>query len=437
MTPKAPPLLFFKNSTKFSGNTVLTPLKPAEYSKPTNKYWPTGKIMMPFNTNENVSMENLYRDKLPGTGTSIFAVMSRSAKENGAVNLSQGFPDFDIDRELIDLVHYYMKKGFNQYAPMPGVENLRKGIARKIMRSYGIQLDYETEITVTAGATQALFTAITAFVFPGDEVILLEPAYDSYVPAIRLAGGKPVFIPLQKPRFRIDWDQIGRAVTERTKMIILNTPNNPGGYIFSENDWKQLEAIVRNKNILVLSDEVYEHIIFDGHHHESGLKYPALGKQLLAVFSFGKTFHATGWKTGYVAGNASLMKLFRKVHQFNVFSVNTPVQYALADYIENPEKYDKLGRFYQAKRDFFIKALQNSRWKIIPTSGTYFILLDYSDISNETEKTFALRLSREFKIAAIPLSAFYHDNRNQNLLRFCFAKKEETLRKAIEILQKI
>ncbi len=391
---------------------------------------------MLFNTNEKECMEKIYHDKLPEVGTSIFAVMSALAKEHGAVNLSQGFPDFPIDAKLIDLVEKYMRAGKNQYAPMPGISELRKVISAKIKRIYGVNYDYKTEITVTAGATQALFTAIQAFVFPGDEVMIFEPAYDSYLPSVRLAGGVPVFIRLTKPGFKIDWDEVRSKVSSKTKMIIVNTPNNPGGYAFDRTDWQALIEITRNTGIIILSDEVYEHIIFDGLKHESGLQFKELRERLMAVFSFGKTFHATGWKIGYVVADEKLMHLFRKVHQFNVFSVNTPVQYALSEYMLDPDNYNHLSGLYQAKRDYFVKGLQDTAWKIIPTKGTYFILLDYSQISREKEFDFARMLTEKYRVASIPLSSFYHDGYNQQCLRFCFAKQENTLDKALEILRK-
>ncbi len=382
-------------------------------------------------------MENLYKDKLPGQGTSIFAVMSELARQTGAVNLSQGFPDFPVSSELIDSIYRFMREGKNQYAPMPGVPELRAVLSEKIKKLYRTAFDPETEITVTAGATQALFTAIQAFVDKDDEVIVFEPAYDSYVPAVMLAGGKPVFIRLTKPDFSIDWDEVKSKITPKTRLIIVNTPNNPGGYVFSPADWKALQEITASTRIIILSDEVYEHIIFDGQTHESGLKYPGLRERLLAVFSFGKTFHATGWKTGYAVGNEKLMRLFRKVHQFNVFSVNTPVQYALTQYLRNEQNYSTLPAFYQAKRDYFIKGLEHSRWKVIPTRGTYFILLDYSAISNEKEYDFAVRLTQQSGVASIPLSSFYHDAFDQQCLRFCFAKQQQTLDKALALLTKI
>ncbi len=382
-------------------------------------------------------MEKTFKSKLPGVGTSIFAVMSGLARREGAVNLSQGFPDFPIDPALIDLVYAYMKKGYNQYAPMPGVPQLRQAIARKIRRLYHTAVSPDDEITVTAGATQALFNTITALVHPGDEVIVFEPAYDSYVPAILLNGGRPVYVRLTKPDFRIRWDEVAEKISAQTRMIILNTPNNPGGYVLSDEDWQQLARLVRGKDIIILSDEVYEHIIFDGLSHQSILRYPELYARGVAVFSFGKTFHATGWKTGYTVAPPRLTEEIRKVHQFNVFAVNTPVQYALAEYLENPARYEGLPAFYQAKRDYFINGLKGSRWKVIPTRGTYFIGLDYSDISPLGDMDFAVKLTRDYKVASIPFSAFYHDGYDQHILRFCFAKQEETLDKALQILAKL
>ncbi len=389
------------------------------------------------NINVNGFTENLWKDKLPQTGISIFALMSGLARREKAVNLSQGFPDFDIDPELIRLVNVYMKKGYNQYAPMPGVPELRQAIARKIKNSYNRIIDRETEITVTAGATQALFVLISAWVHPGDEVIVFEPAYDSYVPVIRLNSGKPVYIRLQKPAFSINWDEVENKITSRTRLIIVNTPNNPGGYVFSDKDWKRLEKIAAKYSLAVLSDEVYEHIVFDGLPHRSILQYPELYKQGAAVFSFGKTFHATGWKTGYIVAPPRITALARKIHQFNVFAVNTPVQYALAEYMQNENHYNKLPDFYQEKRDYFINALQGSRWQPVPTHGTYFIALDYSRISDEPDFDFARRLTRDHKVASIPMSFFYHNRFDQQLLRFCFAKRKETLDKALEILSGI
>ena len=375
--------------------------------------------------------------KLPETETSIFAVMSGLATKYGAINLSQGFPDFPVSRDLISLVNKYMLADKNQYAPMPGVLELRRAIARKVLKSYGREVDPEMEITVTAGATQALFTAITAFTGEGDEVIIFEPAYDSYAPAVKLNGGVCRHISLSAPDFKIDWELVKATVNYKTKLIIINTPNNPGGFVFTEADMKALEDLTSGTDIVVISDEVYEHIIFDGLIHESALKFNELYQRTLAVYSFGKTFHATGWKTGYVIAPEKLTNEFRKVHQFNVFSVNTPVQYALAEYLQNPDNYLQLPAFYQAKRDFFVEHLKGSRFKVIPSHGTYFQLLDYSEISGMSEFDFAVWMTKEKGVAAIPVSSFYHDKKNQKILRFAFPKEEETLLKATEILKQI
>jgi len=330
-----------------------------------------------------------------------------------------------------------MLKDKNQYAPMPGVLELRKSIQKKIKKLYQKNIEIEKEITITAGATQALFTAITAFVQKGDEVIIFEPAYDSYDPAIQLNGGITKYISLSAPDFKIDWNIVKDNITNKTKLIIINTPNNPGGYIFTKDDMQRLNEITRNTNIIVISDEVYEHIIFDQLTHQSVLKFDELYQRSIAVYSFGKTFHATGWKIGYVIGPEILINEFKKVHQFNVFSVNTPIQYALADYLKNEQNYLNLPFFYQKKRDYFVEKIKNSRFKIIPTHGTYFQLLDYSNISTMNEFDFAIWLTKEKGVASIPVSSFYHNQRNQQLLRFAFPKEENTLDKAAEILNKI
>ncbi len=375
--------------------------------------------------------------KLPNVGTSIFAVMSKLASENKAINLSQGFPDYPISEKLIARVNHYMKKGFNQYAPMPGVPDLRNAIAAKVHRSYQLNYDPDTEITITAGATQALFTAIAAFVKEGDEVIIFEPAYDSYAPAVRLQGGLVKFARLVRPGFGIQWDDVTKMVTNHTRMIIINSPHNPSGSVMKHDDMKQLELLTNNRDIIVLSDEVYEHLIFDGNRHYSACLFPDLASRSLIVGSFGKTFHATGWKTGFVLAPANLTAEFRKIHQFNVFAANTPIQYALADMLKDEETITGLPAFFQARRDLFASLINKSRFKPLPSEGTYFQLLDYSDISNLSEKEFATWLVSEHKLAVIPLSAFYHDQLNQHLVRVCFAKTDETLSKAAEILCKI
>lgn len=377
------------------------------------------------------------QSKLPRTETSIFAVMSGLANQYGAINLSQGFPDFPVCRELINLVHQNMLADRNQYAPMPGVPKLRQAIADKVKRLYNKNINPDTDITVTAGATQALFTAITAFIHQGDEAIIFEPAYDSYDPSIKLNGGMTRYISLSSPDFKIDWQQVKDTINDKTKLIIINTPNNPGGFVFTKDDMLQLTAITRDTDIVVISDEVYEHIIFDGLQHQSALKFEELFQRTIAVYSFGKTFHATGWKTGYVIAPENLMTEFRKVHQFNVFSVNTPIQYALATYLQNPENYLSLPAFYQQKRNFFVNHIKDSRFKVIPSHGTYFQLLDYSAISDLPEYDFAVWLTKEKGVAAIPVSSFYHDKKNQQILRFAFPKQEDTLLKAAEILNNI
>lgn len=375
--------------------------------------------------------------KLPGVETSIFAVMSGLANQHKAINLSQGFPDFPVSEKLISSIHKKMKAGLNQYAPMPGVAEFREQIVKKAYKTYGIEYNVDSEVTVTAGATQALFTAITAFIREEDEVIVFEPAYDSYGPAVRLNGGVVKYSQLRLPDYHIDWQEVALMITHRTKMIIINTPHNPSGSVLSEEDMLQLQKITKNTDIIILSDEVYEHIIFDGKKHESVCAYPELTERSLVVGSFGKTFHATGWKMGFVFAPENLMKEFRKVHQFNVFAVNTPIQHALAVYMMDPENYLHLGEFYQQKRDFFTERVKGSRFKIIPSYGTYFQLLDYSAISEEKEMDFATRLIIEFGLASIPVSAFYQKKDDNKILRFCFAKNEETIEKAAEILCKI
>jgi methionine aminotransferase len=372
--------------------------------------------------------------KMPHAGTTIFTVMSALAAEHQAINLSQGFPDFDVSEELIDLVHQMMKRGYNQYAPMPGIRPLREMIAQKVRKRYSARMDPDAEITITAGGTQAIFTAITAMVQTGDEVILFDPAYDCYAPAIELCGGIPVRLQLTPPAFSIDWEQVKRAINARTRMILINTPHNPTGSILTTRDMQQLEKITRHTDIIILSDEVYEHIIFDGAEHESILRFPALAARSFVVFSFGKTFHATGWKCGYVLAPAPLMAEFRKVHQFNVFSVNTPLQYALAVFMEDEKNYAGIETMYQEKRNRFLNLMKPSRFKPLPCHGSYFLLFDYSDISDEPDTAFARRLTMEYKVASIPVSVFYQQPPEYRLLRFCFAKKDETLQMAAERL---
>lgn len=375
--------------------------------------------------------------KLPGVETSIFAVMSKMANDHKAINLAQGFPDFEVSPELIDMISQNMREGNNQYAPMPGLPQLREQIVEKIKKTYNVEYNPETEVTVTSGATQALFTAISAFVRDDDEVIIFEPAYDSYSPAIKLNRGIVKYAKLRLPDYHIDWTEVSRMISHRTRMIILNTPHNPTGAVLSKKDLDALHKLTKNTDIVILSDEVYEHIIFDKKKHFSLSAYPGLAERSIVVASFGKTFHATGWKMGYAVAPENLMKEFRKTHQFIVFTVNTPIQYALAEYLKDDANYKALGKFYQKKRDYFLSLISTSRFKPVPSSGTYFQVLDYSDISDEGEMEFATRLIEEFGVASVPVSAFYHKKDDHKMLRFCFAKKDETLEKAAEILCKI
>ncbi|MBU1014257.1 MAG: aminotransferase class I/II-fold pyridoxal phosphate-dependent enzyme [Bacteroidetes bacterium] len=384
-----------------------------------------------------LDFEGRLSTKLPNVGTSIFAVMSKMANEHNAINLSQGFPDFPVSAELIELIHHYMKNGYNQYAPMPGVPALRAQIVKKVKDIYGAEYNADSEITVTAGATQAIYTAISAIIRDEDEAIIFEPAYDSYAPSIRLNGGTVKYARLLLPDYSIDWDELPRLITHRTKLIIINTPHNPTGSVLKSSDILQLEALTKETDIIVISDEVYEHLIFDNLQHESVCKYPELARRSFVIASFGKTFHATGWKMGYVLAPEKLMNEFRKVHQFNVFTVNTPIQYAIADFISKKKNYNKLHSFYEQKRDYFADKIRTSRFRIVPCFGTYFQLLDYRDISDKPEMEFAKELIKKFGIASIPVSSFYHDGMESKRLRFCFAKQKETLNKAAEILCKI
>lgn len=375
--------------------------------------------------------------KLPHVGTTIFTVMSALANACGAINLSQGFPNFPSPEKLNELVCQYMRKGFNQYAPMAGVPLLRERLAAKAEALYGFPLHPDTEVTITAGATQAIFTAISAFVHAGDEVILLEPAYDSYRPSVEVNGGVAIPYDLKAPHYRPVWEEIAALVTPRTRMIVINTPHNPTGTTLKEADMQALARLTAGTDILVLSDEVYEHLIYDGKPHQSVLRYPELRQRSLAVYSFGKTFHNTGWKIGYCLAPEALTAEFRKVHQFNVFSVNTPMQHALADYLGDADTYLSLPAFYQQKRDFFLDAMRGSRLRHLPCEGTYFCTFDYSAISREPDTEFSKRMTREFGVAAIPVSVFYSDGRDDHIIRLCFAKTEETLEKAGALLRKI
>ena len=381
--------------------------------------------------------KNAIQSKLPHVGTTIFTVMSKLANECKAINLSQGFPDFESSQELISLVNENMKKGFNQYAPIQGILPLRERIAEKMEKLYSAKYNPDTEITITAGGTQALYTAITAMVREGDEVIIFAPAYDCYAPAVELCGGRPVYVQLDYPKYSINWDRVRKLFNHNTKMIIINTPHNPTGTILTAQDMTKLEHITKDTNILVVSDEVYEHILFDGFEHQSVARFPKLAERSFIIYSFGKTFHNTGWKMGYVLAPENLMVEFRKVHQFNVFSVNTPIQYALAEFMKNEKNYTGMPQFYQKKRDFFNSRLKNSKFSIIPSAGTYFQLLDYSKITKEKDTDFAVRLTKEFGVASIPISVFYQKNMESKALRFCFAKTDETLEKASEILCRV
>lgn len=379
----------------------------------------------------------LTTSKLPHTGTTIFTVMSALAKQHDAINLSQGFPDFSSSERLLQLVNEYMQAGYNQYAPMAGVPPLLEQIADKIHRLYDLAVDASKEITITAGATQALFTAITTFIHPGDEVIIFEPAYDSYRPAVELNGGIVVGHALRAPDYRIDWEAVKRSISSRTRMIIINSPHNPTGMVMDRSDMEALIRITRGTNILVLSDEVYEHIIFDEHEHQSVLRYPELWQRCLATYSFGKTFHNTGWKVGYCVAREELMSEFRKVHQFNVFSVNTPIQHALADFLKDPASYQSLPGFFQQKRDFFLRQMQGSRLRPLACDGTYYCLFDYADISDRPDREFAEWMTREIGVAAIPVSVFYAEKNDDRVIRLCFAKRESTLAAAAERLRSI
>jgi methionine aminotransferase len=375
-----------------------------------------------------------HASKLPHVGTTIFTVMSKLAQECGAINLSQGFPDFPIDEALTDLVEKAMRAGHNQYAPMPGVPALREAIVAKVQRSYGFAYDAEAEVTVTAGGTQAIFTALAASVHPGDEVIIVDPAYDCYAPTVELFGGRPVHVRLGGD-MRFDAEAVKAAITPRTRMLMINTPHNPAGTILRDADMRRIAEMLRGTDILLLSDEVYEHLVFDGEPHASAIRYPDLRERAFVIFSFGKVFHATGWKMGYALAPRELMAGFRRVHQFNVFSANTPVQHALAEYLKEPANYASVPGFYEEKRDRFLVGLRASRFEPLACEGSYFQLADYSRISDEPDVEFARRLAREHGVAAIPISVFYKEPPpGQRILRFCFAKREETLDNAIEQL---
>ena len=376
--------------------------------------------------------------KLPQVGTTIFTVMSQLALDHDAINLSQGFPDFSAPTELLERVSYHLNAGHNQYAPMAGAPELLRQIGIKVNRTYHRQVDTDSEITVTSGGTEALFSAVQAFVTPGQQVIVFDPAYDSYEPAVTLAGGKTVHLPLVTPAFSVDWDRVRDAINPKTRMIILNSPHNPPGAVLSAEDLNILAELVRDTSIILLSDEVYEHIIFDGHTHQTLLKHDELAQRCLVVSSFGKTYHATGWKVGYCIAPAQLMVEFRRVHQFVQFCVVTPIQLALADYLHSaPQHYLQLHNFYQEKRNLFCRLMASSRLSFTPSAGTYFQLMDYSALTNENDVNYTRRLTTEVGVATIPISVFYESPPEQRLLRFCFAKHDSTLERAAEILCEI
>ncbi len=377
------------------------------------------------------------QSKLPQVGTTIFTVMSALATEKGAVNLGQGFPDFDCDPQLVSAVTQAMTQGHNQYPPMPGIPALRAAVAAKMLALHGKQYDANAEITITAGATQAIITAIFAVVHPGDEVIVLEPCYDSYVPNIELAGGTVVRVPLTPGTFRPDFDKISAAISSKTRAILINSPHNPSATVWTRAEMLRLQELLAPTNVLLISDEVYEHMVFDGQPHESAARFAGLAARAFVVSSFGKTYHVTGWKVGTVAAPASLTAEFRKVHQFNVFTVNTPVQHALASYMANPAPYLNLPAFYQRKRDLFLDGIRKTRLKPLHTQGSYFQCVDISAVSDLSEAEFCKWLTSEIGVAAIPLSAFYGNSFDQRVVRFCFAKKDATLHSALERLQKL
>ncbi len=375
--------------------------------------------------------------KLPNVETTIFTVMSALANKHKALNLSQGFPNFKSDQKLINLVTNAMNSGHNQYAPMPGSLALRESITAKFNLLYNSSYNPNSEITITAGATQAIYSIISTFVRTTDEVIIFRPAYDCYEPTIALNGGKTISVQLEAPQYNINWEEVKHKINSYTKMIIINTPQNPSGSVFAKSDMLQLQELTKNTNIIVLSDEVYEHIIFDGEHHQSICLFPDLKSRSFIVASFGKTFHNTGWKMGYACAPKVLMEEFKKVHQFNVFCVNHPIQIALAEYLKDSNHYLKLSQFYQEKRDLFLSLIKDSRFKFLPAKGTYFQVLDYSEITNENDIEFAKRLTIENGIASIPLSVFNDNNLDNKVLRFCFAKTDDTLKQAAEILNQI
>ena len=375
--------------------------------------------------------------KLPDVGTTIFTVMSALATEYNAVNLGQGFPDYAMSEELISLVNEAMKEGYNQYVPMQGYLPLREALAEKVQYLYETIVDPQTQITITPGGTYAIYTALTTVLQPGDEVIIFEPAYDSYIPNVEVNGAIPVLIDLDFPEYKIDWDKVRQKISHKTKLIMLNSPHNPTGAVLSENDMNELRSIVKNTNIFICSDEVYEHLIFDNIPHQSMLRYPDLLERSFVCFSFGKVYHCTGWKLGYCVSSPDLMKEFRKVHQFNCFSCNTPSQVGLSKFLGNRDVYLSLSSFMQGKRDYFISLMKHTKFEMLNSRGSYFICANYDGISSESDKDFSIRITKEYGVTTIPVSVFYQSGTDNKVVRFCFAKKNETLDAAVERLTKI
>lgn len=385
----------------------------------------------------NPDMTPTLYSKLPDVGTTIFTVMSGLATEYGAINLGQGFPDFPMSEALVNKVTEVMQQGYNQYVPMQGYLPLREALADKADFLYGAKLDPASQITITPGGTYAIYTALTTILRPGDEVIVFEPAYDSYIPNIEVNGAVAVRIPLEFPGYSVNWEKVKKAITVRTRAIVINSPHNPTGAVLTESDLRSLADLTRDTQIFVVSDEVYEHLIFDGIPHQSVLRYPELMERSFVCFSFGKTYHCTGWKLGYCISAPALMAEFRKVHQFNCFCCHTPSQVALAEYLRNREAYLELPAFLQRKRDYFIHLMKDTRFDLLQSSGSYFICASYSRISNESDKDFSIRITKEHGVATIPVSAFYKEGNDNKVIRFCFAKKESTLEEAVERLKKV
>ncbi|QHV94397.1 methionine aminotransferase [Spirosoma endbachense] len=385
----------------------------------------------------NTTLGTGLQSKLPHVGTTIFTVMSKLAAETGAINLSQGFPGFDCSPELVSLVERYLRKGFNQYAPMTGVPALREALAQKAFDQYRVAYDPDTEVTVTSGATEALFAAITAVIRPGDEVIVFEPAYDSYVPAIELNGGVPVYVTLTPPDYQIDWQEVSQKITDKTRLILVNTPHNPTGRVWTTDDLQQLADLIQDRDIWIVSDEVYEHILFDHRTHLSLMTHPVLQERTFVVGSFGKTFHITGWKIGYCLAPKELSAEFRKIHQYLTFSTVTPIQYALADYLNDPDHYRQLPDFYQRKRDLFLAGLSQSRFSFKPAEGSFFQTVSYVNITDEPDYDLAVRLTKEIGVASIPVSVFYQQKNDYQMLRFCFAKEDAILQEAAQRLSQL